>query len=170
MALLRTLCWALIFILRLRFPPGSSLASSCIFSYYFRRHFLASFLDSPMCLKFNRGVKLLHNVYIHSSTSNIFRQPVVPFYTTIHINEAISLVLVRALLEYRSQTTSHNNKTFFSIFSLAFFNTFDVEKQIDFILLCMCAVIDHGSRHCVKRRKSHGTRLRLVVSNAMTSP
>ena len=27
MALLRTLCWALIFILRLRFPPGSSLAS-----------------------------------------------------------------------------------------------------------------------------------------------
>ena len=26
MALLRTLCWALIFILRLRFPPGSSLA------------------------------------------------------------------------------------------------------------------------------------------------
>ena len=28
MALLRTLCWALIFILRLRFPPGSSLAST----------------------------------------------------------------------------------------------------------------------------------------------
>ena len=27
MALLRTLCWALIFILRLRIPPGSSLAS-----------------------------------------------------------------------------------------------------------------------------------------------
>ncbi len=32
MALLRTLCWALIFILRLRFPPGSSLAS--IFKIY----------------------------------------------------------------------------------------------------------------------------------------
>jgi hypothetical protein len=29
MALLRTLCWALIFILRLRFPPSSSLASKC---------------------------------------------------------------------------------------------------------------------------------------------
>jgi hypothetical protein len=27
MALLRVLCWALIFILRLRFPPGSSIAS-----------------------------------------------------------------------------------------------------------------------------------------------
>ncbi len=35
-------------------------------------------------------------------------------YTTIHINEAISLVLVRALLEYRSRMTSHNKETFFS--------------------------------------------------------
>jgi hypothetical protein len=35
-------------------------------------------------------------------------------YTTIHINQAISLVLVRALLECRSPMTSHNNKTFFS--------------------------------------------------------
>ncbi len=34
-------------------------------------------------------------------------------YATIHINEAISLVLVRALLEYRSRMTSHNNKTIF---------------------------------------------------------
>ncbi len=37
-------------------------------------------------------------------------------YTTIHINEVISLVLVRALLEYRSRMTSHNNKTFFQTF------------------------------------------------------
>ncbi len=35
-------------------------------------------------------------------------------YTTIHINQAISLVLVRALLECRSPMTSHNNNTFFS--------------------------------------------------------
>ena len=28
MALLRIFCWALIFILRLRFPPGSSIALS----------------------------------------------------------------------------------------------------------------------------------------------
>ena len=34
-------------------------------------------------------------------------------YTTIHINEVISLVLVRALLEYRSRMTSQNNKTSF---------------------------------------------------------
>ena len=31
MALLRVLCWALIFILRLRFPPGSSIASINVF-------------------------------------------------------------------------------------------------------------------------------------------
>ena len=36
MALLRTLCWALTFILRLRFPPGSSLAS--IFYLYYKRN------------------------------------------------------------------------------------------------------------------------------------
>ncbi len=35
-------------------------------------------------------------------------------YTTIHINEAISLVVVCALLEYRSRMTSHNNKTMFA--------------------------------------------------------
>ena len=31
MALLRVLCWALIFLLRLRFPPGSSIASILIY-------------------------------------------------------------------------------------------------------------------------------------------
>ena len=31
-------------------------------------------------------------------------------YTTLHINEAISLVLVRALLEYKPRMTSYNNK------------------------------------------------------------
>ncbi len=36
---------------------------------------------------------------------------IIDIYTTIHINEAISLVIVRALLEYRSRMTSHNNKT-----------------------------------------------------------
>ena len=35
-------------------------------------------------------------------------------------------------------------------------------KQIDFILLCVCTVIDHTWRHSVWRTKSHGTRLRLV--------
>ena len=35
-------------------------------------------------------------------------------YTTIHINEAISLVLVRALLEYRSRMTSQQQKHNFS--------------------------------------------------------
>ena len=35
-------------------------------------------------------------------------------------------------------------------------------KQIDFIFLCFCAVIDHRWRHSVWRTKSHGTRLRLV--------
>ena len=35
-------------------------------------------------------------------------------------------------------------------------------KQIDFIFLCCCTVIDHRWRHSVWRTKSHGTRLRLV--------
>ena len=39
----------------------------------------------------------IHNIYI---------------YTTFHINEAISLVLVRMLLEYTARMTSNNNKTF----------------------------------------------------------
>ena len=30
MAALRILCWALIFILRLRFPPSSSIATTCV--------------------------------------------------------------------------------------------------------------------------------------------
>ena len=47
-------------------------------------------------------------------------------YTTIHINEAILLVLVHDLLKYRSQMS--HNKIFFPDFSLTFpiFNTFDV--------------------------------------------
>ena len=32
MAALRVLCWALIFILRLRFPPGSSIATNIVIS------------------------------------------------------------------------------------------------------------------------------------------
>ena len=35
-------------------------------------------------------------------------------------------------------------------------------KQIDFIFLCFCTVIDHRWRHSVWRTKSYGTRLRLV--------
>ena len=35
-------------------------------------------------------------------------------------------------------------------------------KQIDFIFLCFCTVIDHRWRHSVWRTKSHGTQLRLV--------
>ena len=35
-------------------------------------------------------------------------------------------------------------------------------KQIDFIFLCFCTVIDHRWRHSVWRTKSHDTRLRLV--------
>ena len=34
MAVLGVLCWALIFILRLRFPPGSSIASNYIQGSY----------------------------------------------------------------------------------------------------------------------------------------
>ena len=33
MAALRVLCWALLFILRLRFPPGSSIATLLTISY-----------------------------------------------------------------------------------------------------------------------------------------
>ena len=33
MALFRVLCWALIFVLRLRFPPGSSLGKQYVISY-----------------------------------------------------------------------------------------------------------------------------------------
>ena len=44
----------------------------------------------------------------------IFTRPIVrckDIYTTMHINEAISLVLVRAPLEYRLRMTSYSNKT-----------------------------------------------------------
>ncbi len=54
-------------------------------------------------------------------------------YTTIHINEAISLVLVRALLEYRSQMTSHNNKPIA-------FRALLTYKTHRFHLPCVCTV------------------------------
>ncbi len=60
-----------------------------------------------------------------------------------HINETILLVLVRALLESRSRMTSHNNKTYFFHSTFDFFRRI---KQIDFILPCVCTVIDHGRR------------------------
>ena len=54
-----------------------------------------------------RGLSLKHDdTMFHIQTPSLQC-----IYTTIHINEAISLVLVRALLEYRSRMTSHNNKT-----------------------------------------------------------
>ena len=34
MALLKVICWAIIFITRLRFPPGKSLASNLYFGCY----------------------------------------------------------------------------------------------------------------------------------------
>ena len=43
------------------------------------------------------------------------------------------------------------------------FNFFYYTKQLDFIFLCFCTVIDHRRRHCVLRTKSHDTRLRLVL-------
>ena len=50
------------------------------------------------------------------------------FYTTIHTNEAIWLVLERAWLEYRSRLTSHNIKTrlfrYFNCIFLPFIDTF----------------------------------------------
>ena len=33
---------------------------------------------------------------------------------------------------------------------------------MDFVLACVCTVIDHRARHSVEKTKRHGTRLRLV--------
>ncbi len=58
---------------------------------------------------------MLHEVGVHN-----FDGFPIKHYATIHTNEAISLVLVRALLEYRSRLTSHNHKT------LLFQSKFDI--------------------------------------------
>jgi hypothetical protein len=75
-------------------------------------------------------------------------------YTTIHINEAISLVVMRALSEYRSQMTSHSNKTF---------DFFWCIKQIDFIVPCVWTVIGYGRRHCVIRLSSFHAMMSSVI-------
>ncbi len=39
MALLKVICWALIFIIRIRFPPGKSLATILIQTRFLKKYF-----------------------------------------------------------------------------------------------------------------------------------
>ncbi len=56
--------------------------------------------------------KEIFKLFIHvQPRSYMYIYAYITTYTTIHINEAISFVFVRALLEYRSRMTSHNDKT-----------------------------------------------------------
>ena len=59
MALLKVICWALIFIIRIRFPPGKSLATilNC-FSFFWA----SQSLPSPWhCCKSSRGLDFLYH-------------------------------------------------------------------------------------------------------------
>ena len=64
--------------------------------------------------------------------------------------------------EWRQLMAWSNLANLFRGSSHDFCQLYDNIKQIDFIFLCFCIVIDHTWRHSVWRTKSHGTRLRLV--------
>ena len=55
MALLKALCWALIFILRIRFPPGTSIAKVALVEY---PHFCGLNLDVGSTLSGDNDVEV----------------------------------------------------------------------------------------------------------------
>ena len=82
------------------------------------------------------------------------------------INQLHDLNLTRYIIKYphgwRQLMAWSNLANLFCGFLHHFCQLYYNIKQIDFIFLCFCTVIDHRWRHSVWKTKSHGTRLRLV--------
>ena len=112
------------------------------------------------------GIYFLHLIHLHISLYKWYKK----IYNVLYNNTCSFCIFIGRELcvikihthGWRQLMAWSNLGNLFCGSSHDFCQLFYNIKQIDFIFLFFCTVIDHTWRHSAWRTKSHGTRLRLV--------